>query len=181
MGKRSSFKRNKHDAYATPHKPVTRLIPFIKDVETFSEPCCGNGDLVFHLTCHGKVCVQKSDIQFGRDALTLEADDVLNVDAIITNPPWTFKILEPMLERFIGLKPTWLLLSADYAHNQQSAWSMAHCSDVVTVGRVKWIRKSRHSAIDNSAWYRFQAQPCTTTFHSWEFIPSLLGLMEEAA
>ena len=35
---------------------------------------------------------------------------------------------------------------------------LRHCSDIVTIGRVKWIEGSKHTGKDNHAWYRFDAR-----------------------
>ena len=49
MGKRSSFERIPRDFYPTPHAAVPPLIPHLRGVRTFAEPCCGDGALVRHL------------------------------------------------------------------------------------------------------------------------------------
>jgi hypothetical protein len=35
---------------------------------------------------------------------------------------------------------------------------MPHCSDIVPIGRVKWIEGSKHADKDNYAWYRFDTR-----------------------
>ena len=35
---------------------------------------------------------------------------------------------------------------------------MPHCSDIVTIGRVKWIEGSKHTGKDNHAWYKFDVR-----------------------
>ena len=49
MGKRSEFPRNANDLYPTPYEAVLPLIPWLRGVRSFAEPCCGNHDLVRHL------------------------------------------------------------------------------------------------------------------------------------
>jgi len=49
MGKRSSFERIPRDFYRTPEAAVPPLIPFLRGVRTFAEPCCGDHALVRHL------------------------------------------------------------------------------------------------------------------------------------
>jgi hypothetical protein len=175
MGKRSDFKRNHHDLYATPHRPVTYLLPFIRDISCYVEPCCGNCDLIHHLTCYGKTCTWASDIQKGIDALELDADAFFYAEAIITNPPWTFSLMDPLLRHFLKFRPVWFLLSGDYAFNEQSGWSMERCTDIVAVPRVKWISGSKWDAKDNCAWYRFQADHRGgARFHARRQQPDLL-------
>lgn len=155
MGKRSEFARRPMDAYATPFSAVIPLIPHLRGIETYAEPCCGDLDLINHLTAFGLRCVYYSDIQRGHNALDIVSIDA---DAIITNPPWTREILHPMIRLFQRLAPTWLLFDADWAHTRQSAPFIANCSHIVAVGRVKWIAGSKYTGKDNCAWYRFHAQ-----------------------
>jgi hypothetical protein len=35
---------------------------------------------------------------------------------------------------------------------------MRCCSDIVTIGRVKWFEGSKHTGKDNHAWYRFDGR-----------------------
>ena len=41
---------------------------------------------------------------------------------------------------------------------RQAAPFLPHCSDIVAIGRVKWIEGSKHTGKDNHAWYRFDAR-----------------------
>lgn len=156
MGKRSSFERRPMDDYATVDPAAVRpLIPHLyTNVETFAEPCAGDGFLVRHLEGYGLRCVYEGDIRDGRDALTVEWEPA---DAIITNPPWTREILHPMIRRFQSIAPTWLLFDADWAHTRQASPYLPQCSHIVSVGRIKWIPGSKHTGKDNCAWYRFDA------------------------
>ena len=139
-------------------------------------------NLVQHLACYNYQCLWQSDIRYGRDALDLTAVAFVGCDAIISNPPWTFQIMDPLLRHFLQFKPVWFLLSADYAHNVQSAWSMQHCSHMVSIGRVRWMPGSRRTGMDNCAWYRFQASHKDGPhFYPRVYQPSLLDVMEVAA
>ena len=99
------------------------------------------------------------------DALKPGSLDMAEYDAIITNPPWTREIMHPMIDRFRYLAPTWLLFDADWMHTKQAAPYMPYCSDIVSVGRLKWISGSKHVGKDNAAWYRFDRHMHVTRFH----------------
>ena len=86
MGKRSNFERREADFYPTPRAAVVPLIPYLRGIRTFAEPCAGDGDLVRHLESFGLRCVYAGDIRTGQDAL--ELDHYGAADAIITNPPY---------------------------------------------------------------------------------------------
>jgi hypothetical protein len=70
-----------------------------------------------------------------------------NGQFIITNPPWDRTILHEMIPHFTSMRPTWLLFDADWLFTLQS--------EVVAVGRVKWIPDSKSQGKDNASWYYF--------------------------
>ena len=157
MGKRSDFPRRPHDAYRTiDPKAVRVLIPFLRGVHFFAEPCAGDGDMIRALESHGLVCEFRGDIKDGVDALHMKSFGV--IDAVITNPPWTRQVLHPMIRHFQRIAPTWLLFDADWAHTGQAVPFIDQCSHIVSVGRLKWIEGTKQTGKDNVAWYRFHAQ-----------------------
>lgn len=156
MGKRSTFERRKNDAYQSPASVVPPLIPHLRGVRTFAEPCAGEGKLVAELIRNGLFCSFKGDIEEGFDALSDPID--ARFDAIITNPPWSREILHPMILRFQSIAPTWLLFDADWVHTRQAAPFIDQCSHIVSIGRVKWIEDSKFTGKDNAAWHRFHDQ-----------------------
>lgn len=166
MGKRSEFVRRDRDFYPTPKEAVAPLLPHLPKVFEYWEPCAGNGALIDALP---GVAVGAIDILPKREDISradaLTATPERYVDLIITNPPWDRKILHPMIERFSGFKPTWLLFDADWMHTKQSAEFSPFLHKVVSVGRVKWIPDSKMTGKDNCAWYLFdQSFPAKTEF-----------------
>ena len=122
----------------------------------FAEPCAGDGALIRHLEEFGLRCVFAGDIRNGQDALALDSYGA--ADAIITNPPWSREVLHGLVTHFQSIAPTWLLLDADWAQTRQAAPFLPHCSDIVAIGRVKWIEGSKHTGKDNAGWYKFDAR-----------------------
>ncbi len=155
MGKRSSFPRRKADAYQTTDpRAVKALMPFLFGVNTFAEPCCGEGKMVEQLEAFGLSCCHATDICYGTDALDMKYFGF--PDAIITNPPWSRHILHPMIMHFMhSVTQVWLLFDSDWAHTVQAAPYLNHCSHIVAVGRMRWIENTKHSSKDNVSWYRF--------------------------
>jgi hypothetical protein len=176
MGKRSNFERREADFYPTPRAAVVPLIPHLRGsgIRTFAEPCAGDGALVRHLESFGLRCVYSGDIRNGQDALAL--DDYNAADVIITNPPWSRDLMHRLIAHFQNIRPTWLLLDADWAHTKQAAPFLPHVSDIVAIGRVKWFEGSQHTGKDNCAWYRFDIRHTSRpVFHGRdqsEVIPS---------
>jgi hypothetical protein len=151
MGKRSNFDRREADFYPTPRAAVVPLIPYLRGsgIRTFAEPCAGDGALVRHLESFGLRCVYAGDISSGQDALAL--DHYGAADAIIANPPYTRELMHRLIAHFQRILPTWLLLDSDWACTRQAAPFLPCCSDIVAIGRVKWIEGSKHTGKDNHA------------------------------
>lgn len=159
MGKRSNFERLERDAYQTiDPRAVEKLIPHLRGVKTFAEPCAGEGYLVGQLQAAGLVCAYEGDITTGLDALAHPFDADAVFDAIITNPPWRRDIMHEMILRFQAIAPTWLLFDADWAHTKQAGPFLDQCSHIVSVGRLKWIPGTKMTGKENTAWHRFHAQ-----------------------
>jgi hypothetical protein len=154
MAKRSNFKRRKQDAYLTiDPNAVKALAPHLGRVRSFAEPCAGEGHLVRQLEAIGLTCRMFGDIATGQDALQLA--NVHGAQAIISNTPWTRAILHPMILHFQKLAPTWLLFDSDWAYTKQAIPYLARCSDIVAVGRLRWIEGTKSTGKDNVSWYRF--------------------------
>jgi hypothetical protein len=173
MGKRSDYNKIPKDYYPTtdPNAIPPKFIEFIRG-RTYAEPCCGEGDLT-ELLMDVAVCRWESDVEYrgcGKiwDAMCLSKHELQNCDLIVTNPPFSRDVLLPMVDHFITLKPTWLLLPADYMHNKYFSPYMAKCSKVVSVGRLKWFKDSKHTSTDNFCWYFWQQgakEDAQTTFY----------------
>ena len=148
------FARVPRDLYSTPWRAVPFLMPHVS-YRIFAEPCSGDGELIKHLTSCDMQCHYHGDIRYGQDALNWLPNG--DIPQIITNPPWSWVLLKPLLEHFIFecRVPTWLLLDADIAHNVRMHSYMNRCFKIVSVGRLKWIPDSKHQGLDNAAWYGF--------------------------
>ena len=168
MGKRSDFTRRPQDAYMTTDKrAVEALLPHLNGIETFAEPCAGEGHLIEALTRHGLYCPLSFDIAWKPSVDALKVDFISSsVDAIISNPPWTRLILHPMISHFCSQKPTWLLFDSDWAYTVQAYPYLTMCTDIVPTPRLKWLAHTRWTAKDNTSWYRFDAHHSgPTRFH----------------
>jgi predicted RNA methylase len=154
--------RRKADKYLTPMKPVIPLVPFIHHIDTFDEPCAGDGRLVNHLVKLGKRVRRAFDTE--PDSLFVAKGDALTthydgVDAVITNPPWSRPILHDMIAHFVETAAeAWLLFDSNWVNTGQSAYFLKWCTDIVPIGRVKWIEDSEHDGgKEDASWFRFSA------------------------
>lgn len=178
MTKRAAGKypRMARDFYATPEEPILKLIPHLGDTETFAEPMCGDGAIVSVLENRGWEAVFLCDLEPQGDMIDrAEVGDVLDTDAshyvgadlIVSNPPWPLppnKLVgmeagSPtvhIIRHLMAIKPTWLLLAADFMQNRYFESLHPFCTKVVAVGRVSWQGNGK-KGFDNAAWYRFDA------------------------
>ena len=170
MGKRQQkFQKSKRDYYPTIDPDAVKpLIPFIKGKKV-AEVCAGNGDLAQLLEPDCKV-VWESDIEpqnkyiKEKDALKIEDINLWGVDTIVTNPPFSWPLLQPLLDHLPTLKPTWLLLPADVMHNKRMAPYMNRCRFIVSVGRLYWM-DNKIKGVDNYAWFKFVNEQVETVFY----------------
>ena len=156
MGKRSSFERREADFYPTPAAAVPPLIPHLGRVRSFAEPCCGDGALLRHLESHGLHCAYAGDIGTGQDALAVT--DFGPVDTIITNPPYTRPLMHALIQHLQQIAPTWLLMELDWAATKQAISHLTSCTDIVTIGRLRWIAGTKYTGKENYGWYRFDVR-----------------------
>lgn len=157
MSKRSSFPRRPMDDYQTTDpRAVRALAPHLRGVQTFAEPCAGEGALIRQLEAIGLVCGYSGDIKAGVDALSVRYFGL--IDAIISNPPWSRHILHPMILHFQKQAPTWLLFDADWVHTRQAIPYLDQCSHIVSIGRLCWFPETKQTGKDNCAWHRFHVQ-----------------------
>ena len=125
IGKRSSFDRVPRDYYPTPYSCIPALLPHLAPRTRFVEPCAGDGRLIGYLQEHGHVCESASDIEPGdpcikrQDALQWLPSAGYEDQTIITNPPWDRKLLHPLIRRFSGYHPTWLLFDLPWAATEK--------------------------------------------------------------
>src|SRR4051812_29145603 len=105
MGKRSNFERREADFYPTPQAAVVPLVPHLRGIRSFAEPCAGDGALVRHLEGFGLRCVYSGDVRTGQDALAF--DDYGAADVIITNPPRSRDVMHRLIPHFQNIAPTW--------------------------------------------------------------------------
>jgi hypothetical protein len=182
MSKRSpDFERSPRDFYPTPYKAVLPLIPYLHrdGIKTFAEFCCGDGDLIQHLESFDLTCVYSGDIVTGQDALKLTLADLDGAQVGITNPPYKHpedptrgvnatRLLRELIQHFLDLGlPFWLLLQHDWTTNENVSPFLDYCSDIVVVGRVKWMAGTKTSGMDNSDWLRFDVNHRgDTAFHN---------------
>lgn len=175
--------RRKNDFYATvDHRAVTPLLPFLEPQSWYVEPCAGDGSLIGLLDQYGHRCLGRFDLSPQcpyipqRDAL--EVIDM--APRVITNPPWDPAMLHPLIEHFVqAADETWLLFGASWPQTKQSKrLGELFCTDIVSVGRVKWFLNSKNDATDDCSWYRFSQDKDGATRYHWPAAKRVTGQAE---
>lgn len=159
MTKRATgaFARKASDFYPTPPEAIVPLLPHLRrtGVHTFAEPCAGEGHLIEHLEEKGFVCIARGDSDRGRDARDWSRNDFAGADAVITNPPWMSDIMMEIMWVQSGVVPAWFLIYSDWLFTKQSGHVLRdRCTDIVPIGRLKWIHGSKSVGFDNCCWVR---------------------------
>ena len=114
----------------------------------------------------------QGDIATGQDALAIT--DYSNADSIITNPPYQRPLMHALIEHFAHILLTWLLLETDWASTKQAGPFMPTCTDIVSIGRLRWIEGTKMSGMENFAWYRFDSRHLAgPIFHARDSAPVL--------
>lgn len=177
-GKRSNFPRNDRDWYGTPIKAVYPVAPFLKD-KNYISPFAGDGRLIEHIrmlqptaSCVAAfdmepqvdevIGVKISPVDFNSTDVEFwhNLADADGADCFVDNPPWVNTkesgyLLNRIIETLSSVRPTWLLMNGSYIFNKRSSRYMRMCTDVVPIGRVKWIEDSPHSGKEDCIWARF--------------------------
>lgn len=173
MGKRSTFERRERDFYPTPESAATPLFKHLNPHSIIHEPCAGDGAL---FRAWEKWQQELGNLGYGYAVSDIAprlrgigAIDAMHLeccwgDIFVTNPPWPLpgQQGEPTVSialHLSNLAPTWLLLSADFAHNGYFTKSglADRCEKIVSVGRVSWMENGT-AGKDNCAWYLFDAK-----------------------
>ena len=161
MGKRSNMERKALDFYPTPNAALLPLLDYLDPFKVYHEPCAGDGSLINHLEHHNLSVTGRGDINPKRG--DIKCEDAIELkycfgDVFITNPPYQWSLLSPIMLNLYNISPTWLLLPADMMHNKRMGEHIEKCKIIVSVGRVKWIPDSPQGGMENSAWYLFDAR-----------------------
>ncbi|MBG6178336.1 hypothetical protein IWQ55_006193 [Labrenzia sp. EL_208] len=184
MGKRSNRARVPKDAYLTiDRRAVPPVIPFLQHegIRSFIEPCWGWGHVVGPLTRAGLVCRGRYDLEpktaikvdpdlpgrqghvIQRDGRALTFADLNGADAIVTNPPWSWKLLHELIMRWSRMVPTWLLFYGNWIFSERAAPIIRqYMTDFVPLPRLQWFPGTDHAEKDSCGWYRFHMAEAAT-------------------
>ena len=130
------------------------LIPHLRGVRTFAEPCCGEGAWS-HLESYGLRCVHAGDIATGQDALAVTDYG----KSMRSSPTRRTPARHARADRhFQPIAPAWLLIDLDWASTKQA---------IPVPPQLQRHRPHRPGAVDrrdqahgkeNFGWYRFDVR-----------------------
>lgn len=166
MAKRNNdqggFERKGRDFYATIDPDAVEFFKYNDIPCRYIEPCAGSGDLCRLLqnypnhTLHRAFDIEpQADYIEKKDASLLTLEDLEGADLVITNPPYKWEMLKPIMDNLLPKISTWLLLPADTMHNVRMAdYINKYCYGVASVGRLYW-EENKVKGKDNFVWYCF--------------------------
>lgn len=139
----------------TPLKAALPLIRALPPFTEYDEPCAGAGRLVAHMAQGGHRCVLASDIRPKAGGIWMtSALDLPVTRTIVTNPPFTWPLLQPLLDHWIGKTDVWLLLPWDMVCNIYMAPYSIHIDRILPLGRVSWMDNGK-GGFENYGWFHF--------------------------
>ena len=158
-----TFERRANETYDTPdevvevlHRAMVANAPAGR--ATFQEPCAGSYKLAQALIDRGHTCIRAVD-PWPRHKLVQRVglDHPLATRVpVITNPPYAWSVLKPLLDRWMQHNAdVVLLLPLDMLANEYFKPYCPYIQIIVMVGRVRWIEGSRDKSKDNFAWVVF--------------------------
>ena len=175
MAKRSGqFKRKARDYYPSPFEVVAPLKAHLAPGVRYAELMAGDGAIIRALDGHA-LCVVATDIEPQAEGIyrldvgaILPGDiDCTGAEVIITNPPWPRlggkgQPTIGLIQHLSDMRPTWLLLSFDFAAAQYFQEVVGRCVKIVPVGRASW-EGNGITVKDNAAWFLFDRHHIGTT------------------
>lgn len=173
MAKRNNeaggFERKPRDFYGTIDPAAVEVFKKVSHKVSYIEPCAGSGDLIELLNKTDMVLHKAYDIEpqkpyiEKKDASLLTVKDLYEADCVVTNPPYDWKMLKPILDNLLPKIQTMLLLPADTMHNLRMApYITKYCYSIESVGRLYW-EPNKVKGKDNFVWYNFFPAPRPST------------------
>jgi len=151
---------NPKDYWVTPLTALTSLLPHLTPATRFVEPCAGNGAISSGLALYGHVCTMAYDIEPRAPGMIALEATCVSVDGqlLITNPPFRWSLLEPLLDHWVGACEVWLLLPWDMTCNARFSPYAAYIDQMVPIGRVSWMQNGQ-GGFENYGWFHFNTDP----------------------
>jgi hypothetical protein len=151
LHQKRGFARRDRDSYDTPPEAIAPLAALLQSPEPWVEPCAGCGNLVAAIPN----CVDSSDIAPRAPSIRqADAFDEHPILPVITNPP--FNLADQLLTHWLATAPhVWLLHPLGKIANRNWQWAMAHATDILPIGRVRWIAGTANGGYVDHVWVRY--------------------------
>ena len=161
----SGYLRKPNDAYETPAWVTDALVPYLRTLALHVwEPAAGTCKMVDALRNAG-FRVTATDIATGVDFLESHALPSVQIQAIVTNPPYSDA--QPFIERALALtKPVGgvvaMLLRCDFDHAKTRHHLFADCGvfakKIILTRRIVFFDRLGAAPSFNHAWYLWDWQ-----------------------
>lgn len=155
----ASAAENPRNFWPTPNEAALPLANILPLFTQYDEPCAGDGQLIAHLDSMGHQCIECCDVE--PRGPVVQRGDALDLPLnrmVITNPPFAWPLLQPLLDHWVGSVTTWLLLPWDMPCNARMSPYAVHIDRILPLGRVSWMRNGT-GGFENYGWFRFSTEP----------------------
>ena len=159
----SDYARIERDRYETPEWVTDALLPYIPKMQWIWEPACASGKMSRALKKNHPVYSSDLVTDYGiTNTDFLKSELPLNINAIITNPPFNreaekfirhgLKLLAPVPDYFMAML---LPIDFDSGKTRRDMFEdAAHfAGKIVLTSRIVWIEKDGAAPTTNHAWY----------------------------
>lgn len=162
MAKRSDFPRIERDLYRSIDPKIgAALRPHLRGVTGYLEPFAGAGDLIAQfpeLTCTAASdLVPLSEYVLEKNAFSWDAADLPEgTNTVITNSPWDRKVFHSAINFFTPMvDQAWWVIDYNWCATKQAApYLQRYVTDILVIGRCKWIPDTNMSGKDDTIWLR---------------------------
>ena len=157
--KTDSALENPKNFWPTPFSAAAPLARALPPATQYQELCGGDGRLIGSLFAFGHVCVHAVDLEPRSSMVGLgDGRFALPGVTIVTNPPFAWELLQPLLDAWVGRNETWLLLPWDMTCNLTMNQYARHIDRQLPLGRVSWLDNGK-GGFENYGWFRFAVEP----------------------
>jgi hypothetical protein len=101
--------------------------------------------------------VGQLDAEYGLEAVHDFLQDIVGDDERAEEAE-SRELMHRLIQHFLCIAPSWLLLELDSAATNQASPYLRHGSDIVPIGRLKLIPGTNGGGMQNFAWYHFDAR-----------------------
>jgi hypothetical protein len=159
--RKSGYKRKSRDLYQTPRWVTRVILPYIPSGSVIWEPACATGKMSKVLKSAVNTDLVTNYGRSGVDFLSTDGYSYPNINAIVTNPPYS-KLGEKFIRHALKLMKkrrgfVAMLLPVDFdsakTRRDVFAGHPAFLGKIVLTTRIVWFKGGKYTPSSNHAWF----------------------------